>query len=327
MNTRSVLVLGSTGSVGTQALDLIADHPDRFTVAGLAAGGRDLALLGRQIREHGVRRVAVTDPAAAVTLRRSLPGMGLRGVEVWSGPDAAAELTAASGADVVLNAITGSVGLGPTLAALRSGATLALANKESLVAGGALVTGAAAPGQIVPGRLGALGAGPVPARRPVRGGGPAGADRVRGTVPGPAPRRAGRRHGRGGAGPPDLGDGPDGHHQLGHADQQGAGADRGAPAVRRALRADRRGGAPAVDRALDGHLRRRVDAGPGQPAGHDAAHRAGPGLAGAGPGRGAAVPLGHRAELDLRAARRRRVPRGPAGPGRRRRPAGACPPC
>ena len=150
MNTRSVLVLGSTGSVGTQALDLIAGHPDRFTVAGLAAGGRDLALLGRQIREHAVPRVAVTDPAAAVTLRRSRPGMGLRGVEVWSGPDAAAELTAASGADVVLNAITGSVGLGPTLAALRSGATLALANKESLVAGGALVTGAAAPGQIVP---------------------------------------------------------------------------------------------------------------------------------------------------------------------------------
>jgi 1-deoxy-D-xylulose-5-phosphate reductoisomerase len=150
MNTRSVLVLGSTGSVGTQALDLIAGHPDRFTVAGLAAGGRDLALLGRQIREHSVRRVAVTDPAAAVTLRRSLPGMGLRGVEVWSGPDAAAELTAASDADVVLNAITGSVGLGPTLAALRSGATLALANKESLVAGGALVTGAAAAGQIVP---------------------------------------------------------------------------------------------------------------------------------------------------------------------------------
>jgi 1-deoxy-D-xylulose-5-phosphate reductoisomerase len=150
MNTRSVLVLGSTGSVGTQALDLIAGHPDRFTVAGLAAGGRDLALLGRQIREHRVRRVAVTDRAAATTLRRSLPGMGLRGVEVWSGPEAAAELTTAAAADVVLNAITGSVGLGPTLAALRSGATLALANKESLVAGGTLVTGAAAPGQLVP---------------------------------------------------------------------------------------------------------------------------------------------------------------------------------
>ena len=150
MNTRSVLVLGCTGSVGTQALDLMAEHPERFTVAGLAAGGRDLALLGRQIREHGVRRVAVADPDAATTLRRSLPGMGLRGVEVWSGPDAATELTAAGGADVVLNAITGSVGLGPTLAAVRGGAVLALANKESLVAGGALVTGAARPGQIVP---------------------------------------------------------------------------------------------------------------------------------------------------------------------------------
>jgi 1-deoxy-D-xylulose-5-phosphate reductoisomerase len=150
MNTRSVLVLGSTGSVGTQALDLIAAHPGRFTVAGLAAAGGDVALLARQIREHGVRRVAVAGREAATTLRRALPGMGLRGVEVWSGPDAATELTAAAGADVVLNAITGSVGLGPTLAALRSGATLALANKESLVAGGALVTGAAAPGQLVP---------------------------------------------------------------------------------------------------------------------------------------------------------------------------------
>jgi 1-deoxy-D-xylulose-5-phosphate reductoisomerase len=148
--SRSVLVLGSTGSVGTQALDLIAANPERFTVAGLAAHGGDVALLARQIREHGVRRVAVADGTAATTLRRSLPGMGLRGVEVWSGPDAAAELTAESGADVVLNAITGSVGLGPTLAALRAGATLALANKESLVAGGALVTAAAAPGQIVP---------------------------------------------------------------------------------------------------------------------------------------------------------------------------------
>jgi 1-deoxy-D-xylulose-5-phosphate reductoisomerase len=150
MTSRSVLVLGSTGSVGTQALDLIAAHPERFTVAGLAAAGGDIALLGRQIREHGVRRVAVTGRDAATTLRRSLPAMGLRGVEVWSGPDAATELTAAGGADVVLNAITGSVGLGPTVAALRSGAKLALANKESLVAGGSLVTAAAAPGQIVP---------------------------------------------------------------------------------------------------------------------------------------------------------------------------------
>jgi 1-deoxy-D-xylulose-5-phosphate reductoisomerase len=146
---RSVLVLGSTGSVGTQALELIAEHPDRFTVDGLAAGGGDVVLLARQIREHGVRRVAVADPEAAMTLRRMLPGTGRR-VEVLSGPDAATELTATSTAETVLNGITGAVGLGPTLAALGSGATLALANKESLVAGGALVTAAATPGQIVP---------------------------------------------------------------------------------------------------------------------------------------------------------------------------------
>jgi 1-deoxy-D-xylulose-5-phosphate reductoisomerase len=148
--TRSVLVLGSTGSIGTQALDLIADNPERFTVAGLAAGGGDVTALARQIRLHQVRRVAVASPEAAMSLRRMLPGMGLRGVEVLSGPAAATALTAEAGADIVLNGITGSVGLGPTLAALASGGVLALANKESLVAGGALVTGAAAPGQIVP---------------------------------------------------------------------------------------------------------------------------------------------------------------------------------
>lgn len=143
---RSVLVLGSTGSVGTQALELIADHPERFTVAGLAAGGGDVAALAEQIRTHHVRRVAVAHHGAAAALR----AMGLPGVEVLAGPDAATELVATSGADTVLNGITGSVGLGPTLAALASGAVLALANKESLVAGGPLVTSAAAPGQIVP---------------------------------------------------------------------------------------------------------------------------------------------------------------------------------
>jgi 1-deoxy-D-xylulose-5-phosphate reductoisomerase len=142
---RRVLVLGSTGSVGTQALDVVARHPDRFAVAGLAAGGGDVALLAAQARAHGVRRVAVADPAAARELRRALPG-----AEVLAGPDAAAELTATTPVDTVLNGITGSRGLGPTLAALATGATLALANKESLVAGGSLVTAAAAPGQIVP---------------------------------------------------------------------------------------------------------------------------------------------------------------------------------
>jgi 1-deoxy-D-xylulose-5-phosphate reductoisomerase len=149
MDTRSVVVLGSTGSIGTQALDVIthanAGRPGRFAVAGLAAGGGDLELLAAQARAHRVSRVAVADPAAAAQLRERLPG-----VEVLAGPDAATELAATPGAHTVLNGITGSVGLGPTLAALRAGATLALANKESLVAGGALVTNAAAPGQIVP---------------------------------------------------------------------------------------------------------------------------------------------------------------------------------
>jgi 1-deoxy-D-xylulose-5-phosphate reductoisomerase len=145
MTTRSVVVLGSTGSVGTQALDVVAAHPDRFAVAGLAAGGRDTDLLVQQVREHHVPRLAVAGADTAAELRERLPG-----VDVLAGPDAATELAATAGADTVLNGITGSVGLGPTLAALASGATLALANKESLVAGGALVTGAAAPGQIVP---------------------------------------------------------------------------------------------------------------------------------------------------------------------------------
>jgi 1-deoxy-D-xylulose-5-phosphate reductoisomerase len=145
MSIRSVVVLGSTGSVGTQALEVVAANRDRFTVAGLAAGGGDIELLARQVREHRVPRVAVARTDAADALRERLPG-----VDVSAGPDAATELAATAGAETVLNAITGSVGLRPTLAALASGATLALANKESLVAGGALVTGAAAPGQIVP---------------------------------------------------------------------------------------------------------------------------------------------------------------------------------
>src|SRR4051794_35039138 len=121
---RSVLVLGSTGSIGTQALDVLAAHPGRFTVAGLAAGGGDVELLARQVRRHGVRRVAVADRAAAARLREILGGL-VPGVEVLDGPEAATQLTAGAAAHTVLNGITGSRGLGPTLAALRSGSVLA----------------------------------------------------------------------------------------------------------------------------------------------------------------------------------------------------------
>ncbi|SCX16225.1 1-deoxy-D-xylulose 5-phosphate reductoisomerase [Mycolicibacterium fluoranthenivorans] len=132
-----VLLLGSTGSIGTQALEVIAANPDRFEVVGLAAGGGNAELLARQAAETGVRNVAVADPDATIEA-------------AYRGPDAATRIVEDTEADVVLNALVGALGLKPTLAALHSGARLALANKESLVAGGPLVLAAAAPGQIVP---------------------------------------------------------------------------------------------------------------------------------------------------------------------------------
>ena len=135
-----VLILGSTGSIGTQALEVIAANPDRFEVVGLAAGGANLDLLARQRAETAVSAVAVADPVAA----------GKLGDVPYGGPDAVTQLVTDTQADVVLNALVGALGLKPTLAALDSGARLALANKESLVAGGPLVLRAAKPGQIVP---------------------------------------------------------------------------------------------------------------------------------------------------------------------------------
>ena len=143
--TRSVTILGSTGSIGTQALDIVRRNRDRFKVIGLSAQGGNVALLAEQAREFGVRTVAIADENAAEAFRALL----LENVTVLSGPDAATHL-ADRGADVILNGITGSVGLMPTLAAINSGSVLALANKESLVVGGPLVKAAAMPGQIVP---------------------------------------------------------------------------------------------------------------------------------------------------------------------------------
>ncbi|BBX07094.1 1-deoxy-D-xylulose-5-phosphate reductoisomerase [Mycolicibacterium aichiense] len=143
-NRLRVLILGSTGSIGTQALEVIAENPDRFEVVGLAAGGGNPDLLARQRAETGVTSVAVADPAAADKV----------GDVTYTGPDAVTRLVTDTcenaGVDVVLNALVGALGLEPTLAALASGARLALANKESLVAGGPLVVKAASPGQIVP---------------------------------------------------------------------------------------------------------------------------------------------------------------------------------
>ena len=144
--TTRVLILGSTGSIGTQALEVVAEHPERFTVVGLGAGGGNLDLLEKQVAATGLsaRQVAVADAAAAAALSDRLGG------PVLGGPEAMVALVESVEADVVLNGVVGAIGLGPSLATLKTGARLALANKESLVAGGALVLDAAAPGQIVP---------------------------------------------------------------------------------------------------------------------------------------------------------------------------------
>lgn len=156
---RSLLVLGSTGSVGTQALDVVAANPDRFTVAGLAAGGSDPALLAEQALRFGAGAIAVTKATAAQDVqlalfaeaqKRGYTSGDFRMPRIFAGPDAVTDLIEAVPADIVLNAITGSRGLPATLKALESGATLALANKESLIAGGSLVLDAAKPGQLVP---------------------------------------------------------------------------------------------------------------------------------------------------------------------------------
>ena len=141
-----VLILGSTGSIGVQALEVIAEHPERFEVVGLGAGGGNLDLLAQQARSTGLTadRVAVADSGAAEKLAAEL------GDGVLGGAEAICRLVESVDADVVLNAIVGSIGLRPSLATLESGARLALANKESLVAGGSLVLDAASPGQIVP---------------------------------------------------------------------------------------------------------------------------------------------------------------------------------
>jgi 1-deoxy-D-xylulose-5-phosphate reductoisomerase len=151
---RSIVILGSTGSIGTQALEVVAANPQRFSVSSISAGGGNLELLARQAVALGVEAVGVARGehdivAAAISQVAGEAGRQGFAPDIFVGPEASTDL-AASGADVVLNGITGSIGLRPTLAALEAGSILALANKESLIVGGSLVKAAAAPGQIVP---------------------------------------------------------------------------------------------------------------------------------------------------------------------------------
>ena len=165
MQHRKVIILGSTGSIGTQAIDVVdrATLPDgtpRFSVTAISAGGGNLQLLAQQAvhlrvlavgtaaDDAGTLRSMIAASAAAADLGDFTP-------EIFTGPDASTVIAAwgagsGDAADVVLNGITGSIGLAPTLAALGTPAILALANKESLIVGGALVKDAASPGQLVP---------------------------------------------------------------------------------------------------------------------------------------------------------------------------------
>ena len=149
---REVVILGSTGSKGTQALDIVRRNPDKFRVVALAAGGGNPGLLAEQVAEFRPAVVAVANPAAVPAVQSSLSLLA-------SGPpvepsllfgDEGVQELAAWPCDVVLNGVTGAAGLTATLAALEAGRTLALANKESLIIGGSLVTSRAKPGQIVP---------------------------------------------------------------------------------------------------------------------------------------------------------------------------------
>jgi 1-deoxy-D-xylulose-5-phosphate reductoisomerase len=162
MTSREVVLLGSTGSIGTQALDVIRRNRDSFRVVGLGAGGASVDALAQQALEFGVEVVAVARASAAQDLvlafYAAAQAHGYSAGQfpvpkILAGPDAAAELAAWPTREpdaLVLNGMTGSIGLAPTLAALAAGRTLALANKESLVAGGPLVRALAKPGQIVP---------------------------------------------------------------------------------------------------------------------------------------------------------------------------------
>jgi 1-deoxy-D-xylulose-5-phosphate reductoisomerase len=156
---KDIVLLGSTGSIGVQALDIVRRNPDRYRVVALGSGGGDVGLLAAQAIEFKVDAVGLARASAAQDLQLALYAeaqkqgyaYGRHAVpKLLTGPDAMAEL-AAWPAHTVLNAITGSIGLAPTLAALRADRVLALANKESLIAGAPLVKAAVTrPGQLVP---------------------------------------------------------------------------------------------------------------------------------------------------------------------------------
>lgn len=220
MQPSTVVILGSTGSIGTQGLDVISRHLDRFTVTGLAAGGAHVELLAQQAAKFHVPTVAIFYKEAVPALREALEQAGAGNVNITAGPDAVIAM-AGSGADVVLNGITGSIGLEPSIAALQAGSQLALANKESVVAGGHLLFSAQVRDQAdQSGRFRTFRHLAVVAFRHARRSVQARRHRVRRSVPRLEARPNDRHHAGTGLEPPHMEHGAGRDHQLVHADEQ-----------------------------------------------------------------------------------------------------------
>ena len=296
---REIVLLGSTGSIGTQAIDIVRRNPDRFRVVALGAGGGNVGLLAAQALELGVevgrrwpRRSAVAGPAARL-LRRgrssaATPAASSGIPKILAGPEAMTELAAVAVRRRAQRDRRLARAWRRRWPRCAAGRTLALANKESLIVGRPAGHGR------WPGRARSCRSTPSTPRWPSACA--AGrADEVRrlvltasgGPFRGRARDELAEVTAGAGAGPPDLGHGPGRHDQLGDAGQQGPGGDRGARAVRRAATTEIEVVVhPQSVDPLDGRVRRRLDARAGQPARHAAADRAGAGLAGPGAGRG-----------------------------------------
>ena len=285
---RSLAILGSTGSIGTQALDVVRRNADRFKVVGLSAGGTNQDLFVGQVREFLPPLVAIADEDAADDIKEKVGA--LPGVELIIGPDATETVARESEADMVVNGLVGSAGLGPTLAALQSGKTLALANKESLVVGGELVMDLI---KGEPERLLPVDSEHAALAMALRGERRDDLKRVvltgsGGPVPWVDARRALQGIGQGGAPAPGVDHGAEDHDRLGDAHEQGPRGDRGALPVRPGLLADPRPDPPGGRGACHGGVQGWEPACRDGSSRHATSHPTRARVAGAAPHRGAA---------------------------------------
>ena len=271
---KRIAILGSTGSIGQSALAVAAAHPDRLQVVGLSAG-ENIARFVEQVARFAPDAIAMATPGRA--------GRGARGAGACRPASRADRCQRRRGAHRRRHPSR----RGPRpLRHVRHGGARCRARRHrggqdhrareqgnSRDGRGGRDGGGAPPGRRrAAGRQRAQRDSPVPPRaRGVRGAAPD-SHRVRRSVPRSLGRRPARGHARGRAPAPDLANGAEDHHRLRHADEQGARGDRGALAVRRRPRADRRARAPAVDRALDGRARGRLDHRPARRHRHAAAH-------------------------------------------------------